>query len=73
MVQYEITLSLSSEKLLQIYRGAANSVVTRSRCGKVIRLPARHLLPFLDQTGVHGRFRLTLDADKRLTEIVRLS
>lgn len=71
MPQYEVGLSLSREKMLLVYQGAAHTVVARSRCGKVVQLSAKHLLPFLDHNGVHGQFRLTLSEDNRLLEIAR--
>ena len=73
MPVYEVNISLSREKMLLVYKGAAHTVVARSRCGKVIQLSARHLLPFLDRSGVHGSFRLTLSDDNRLVDIGRSS
>lgn len=63
---YEIRLSISRDKMMRYYQGNAKNVVTRARCGTTLQLAAKHLRPFLDHSGVHGVFRLTISSDNRL-------
>ena len=71
-VSYEISLAITNDQMRRYYDGSASVVVTRTRCGSTLQLAARHLRPFLDHNGVHGVFLLTLSADNRLLDLVRI-
>lgn len=66
VVNYEVRLSISRDKMMRYYQGNAKMIVTQTRCGTTLQLAAKHLRPFLDHSGVHGVFRLTLSSDNRL-------
>lgn len=72
MRRYEVDLCIPAAELLRYYRGAASAVVTTDRYGRRIRFPAASLRPFITRTGVHGRFRLSVDDDNRLRQVEAL-
>ena len=73
-VTHEIlfTVSISRREYLRYYRGLAKDVIVRSRDGRRIQFPARYLRPFVDHSGVHGEFRLTVDDRRKLIDLQRV-
>ena len=69
---YEINLSITYDQMLRYYQGSANVVVTRSQCGTTLQFSAKHLRRYLNHSGVHGSFRLTLSSDNHLINIERI-
>jgi hypothetical protein len=65
-------LHITAEEFLRYYRGTAQAVIVRSDDGRRIQLPARNFRPFLTESGISGRFRIRLDDNNRLVEMVRL-
>lgn len=70
MFRLHLDISLSAEEFLKVYRGSANRVFIRSREGRSVSLPARHLQPFLTHEGVHGSFILTFDQNGKMISLV---
>jgi hypothetical protein len=73
MDSYIVDLTLSRSQLLAYYRGAAQGVVARARSGERVQFPVVLLRPHVEQHGVRGSFRLTVDANRRLQRFERLS
>jgi len=65
-------LSLSPERYLHYYRGAAKSVVAQSLDGKRVAFPAERLRPFVTRDGVHGLFSIRFDTNNRFVALERL-
>ncbi|USD39569.1 MULTISPECIES: DUF2835 family protein [Ferrimonas] len=72
MSQYIFDLSVTASQMQRYYQGQAQVVVVRSLQGKVIHLHPRFLRPFVSATGIHGRFRLTLDASGQFNELIKI-
>ncbi len=47
MLSLLLDISLPAHEYLRVYQGTANRVILRSRDGRTVSLPARHLQPFL--------------------------
>lgn len=70
MFRLHLDISLSADEFLKVYQGSANRVFIRSREGRSVSLPARHLQPFLTREGVHGSFILTFDQNGKMISLV---
>ncbi|MCA1796300.1 MAG: DUF2835 domain-containing protein [Desulfuromonadaceae bacterium] len=66
-------LHISADDYLRYYQGKAHSVVAMGEDGRRIRLPAVKFRPFLDRTGIHGRFRLEFDQNFKFVSLTRIS
>ncbi len=71
MLRLHLDISLSADEFLRVYQGTANRVLVRSREGRTVSLPARHLQKFLTREGVYGSFVLTFDASGKMISLVR--
>jgi hypothetical protein len=63
------SLSISYEQFLAVYQGAARAVQVTADDGRSIRFPASALQPYLDHSGIHGRFEISFDQDNRLQSL----
>ncbi len=73
MPQLEVSVSISAERFLEYYRGSAKAVMAKATDGRTVKFPANLLQPFLDRSGVHGRFRIEFDARGRCQKIERVN
>lgn len=60
MIRYRFSLRISAGELQKYYQGSAQTLVVNSDCGKVIHLHVRYIRPFVNLSGVQGRFELQL-------------
>ena len=67
------SVSLSSEQVLQFYKGLKNRVQVKTDNGQTMSLPYDILLQHLTREGVHGRFEIIYADDGTLGELRRLS
>jgi len=65
-------LNISAADFLRYYQGQASSVSVTADDGRTIRLPALRFRPFLERTGVHGRFRLEFDEKCKFISLTRI-
>jgi hypothetical protein len=72
MTAYEFSLSLSAAETERIYRGDGRFILVETDSGLSLRLPASNFRRFVDANGVHGRFRVRVDASSQLLELDRL-
>ncbi len=72
MTAYEFSLALSAIETERIYRGDGRFVLVETDAGLSLRLPASNFRPFVEADGIHGRFRVRVDAGNRLQEIERV-
>ncbi len=73
MAEYRFSLSLSAERYLAYYQGAARAVIVRAHDGRRVQFPADALRPYVTQDGVHGEFVLQANAQGRLVTLKRLT
>lgn len=72
MLSLLFDISISTQDFLRVYKGTVNRVLIRSRDGRTISLPARHLQPFLTHDGVYGSFIMEFNAQGQLLDLRRL-
>ncbi|MFC5698655.1 DUF2835 family protein [Pseudomonas sp. GCM10022186] len=68
-----LDISLTADEIPAVYQGRANRVPLRSRDGRRVSLPARHLRPHPGHSGVRGTFELAAQpASPRVTRAAQL-
>ena len=72
MTEYHFRLSISTEKCLAYYEGAAQAVVVTLANGQNLQFPAESLRPFILRDGVHGAFVLRVNANNKLQALERV-
>ncbi|MDY0190056.1 MAG: DUF2835 domain-containing protein [Desulfuromonas sp.] len=72
MNQLTFNVKISSQQYLKFYQGVASWVNIVAEDGRRLKLPAKHLRPFLGQDGISGRFLLIFDDKNQMTELKRL-
>lgn len=73
MLSLVFDISIPAQEFLRVYQGTANRVLIRSRAGRTISLPARHLQPFLTRNGISGSFIMEFNAQGQLLDLRRLA
>lgn len=73
MLSLVFDISIPAQEFLRVYQGTANRVLIRSRTGRTISLPARHLQPFLTRNGISGSFIIEFNAQGQLLDLRRLA
>ena len=69
---FVVDLAISADEFLRLYQGSARAVVARARNGQTVQFPANALTRFVLNDGVHGSFRLVIDARNKLESIDRI-
>ncbi len=72
MLSLLFDISIPAQEYLRVYQGTANRVLIRSRDGRTVSLPARHLQPFLTHEGIRGSFMLRFNEQGKLLDLRRL-
>ena len=72
MLSLLFDFSIPAQEYLRVYQGTANRVLIRSRDGRTVSLPARHLQPFLTHEGIRGSFMLRFNEQGKLLDLRRL-
>lgn len=67
-----INIDISADEYLKLYKGQAKDVVTRAMDGRTVRFPASILQPFVQRSGVKGRFRIVFDSKGKFQGIERV-
>jgi hypothetical protein len=71
--RFEFQLSVPAHTCLDYYRGAIKQVRVVGVTGETLQFPAALLTRFVTETGVHGRFVLTCDDDRKGARLERLA
>lgn len=72
MLSLLFDISIPAQEYLRVYQGTANRVLIRSRDGRTVSLPTRHLQPFLTHEGIRGSFMLRFNEQGKLLDLRRL-
>lgn len=72
MNRFEFQLDVAPEQYLDYYRGVARHVIVRCTSGRTVQFPASLLQRILTPGGIHGRFALTCDEQRKCTGLQRL-
>ena len=71
-MDYLFNVSVSAERLLAMYRGQAQHLVVHSHQGLKLQLPLSNFREFVDQDGLHGLYRVTVDENNKLQSLQKL-
>ncbi len=66
-------LSLSAERMLAYYQGAAQQVSVQTGDGRRVQFPAQWLRRFVTAAGVTGLFEMRFGADHKLIDLRRIA
>lgn len=67
------SLAIAPEAYLQYYRGTAKAVRVISEDGRSLQFPAEALQPFIQKSGIHGRFRLIFDKNHKFLKLEKIN
>lgn len=73
MLSLVFDISIPAQEYLRVYQGTAQRVLVRSRDGRTVSLPARHLQRFLTRDGISGSFKMEFNRQGELLDLRRLS
>lgn len=73
MDSFFFKLALSYERCESLYKPGNNTVIVLADNGKRIQLPAKNLRPFVQRSGLHGRFRLMITANNKIHSLEKIS
>ncbi len=71
-LEYKFFLDISSDELLNIYKGAYRKVRIVSTEGVVIELDCEHLKRFTAEDGIHGFFKLITSSSHSFIDLIKL-
>ena len=71
MQRVVVSLRISADKMLSVYRGGARTVWTKTSDGRTIEFPADLLRKFVSEDGVYGSFEICFDGQNRLISMRR--
>lgn len=73
MNEIRFRIAVSAQEYLRYYKQEVDSVLVTAQDGRILQLPAGALQKFLDQTGIHGSFRVIYDNNNKLLRVERVS
>lgn len=73
MPELVIELNISADQLLAYYRGDARAVRARAVNGQTVQFPISVLQKHVMPDGIHGVFRMEVDANNKFIRIERVS
>ncbi len=65
-------VNISYQEFLRYYKGEASSVRIKADNGQIIMFPAAKLRPFVDHSGVRGRFVISFDRNNKFVSLERI-
>ena len=69
---FEFSLDLPAHKIERIYQGTARYILVESDDGLTLQLPATNFREYVEEDGIHGRFRVRIDDNNRIIYLRRL-
>ena len=71
--EYEFSVTVSADRLLAMYRGDVHYLVVRARNGLTLQLPLSNFRQYVDENGLSGLFRVTVDEHNKIKHLTRLA
>ena len=68
MRRYIVDLNVSTQKMLEFYKGNKKYIVASAQSGQTIRFPLHVLRPFVTSQGICGRFQVSCDPEGKLID-----
>ncbi len=72
MRTFEFAMALSAQKTQSIYQGQARSILVETDKGLKLQLPVANFRSHVNVGGIHGRFRIKIDADNKIVALLKL-
>ncbi len=72
MRNFDFNMALSADKTHAIYEGRARYILVESLQGLKLQLPAASFLGYVGADGIHGRFRVKIDATNKILTLRRI-
>ena len=72
MQNFEFTMTLSAQKTQSIYEGQARHILVVTDDGLKLQLPAANFRSYVTADGIHGRFRVEIDATNKIMALQKL-
>ncbi len=72
MRSFDFNMGLSADKTQAIYRGRVRYIVVESVQGLKLQLPAASFRGYVGVDGIHGRFRVKIDAANKIFALRRI-
>ncbi len=72
MPTLELNISLTAQQVKTIYEGQTRFILATSSDGLKVQLPALNFRPFVTLNGIHGRFRVSVDANNKIRKLEKL-
>ena len=72
MPEFEFNLALPALEIRSIYEGQARYILVVTDEGLKLQLPAANFRKFVASDGIHGRFRVIIDANNKIRELRKL-
>lgn len=73
MPELTFDLNLSAAKVMAYYRGELRAVQARATTGQLVQFPASALQRLVTPEGVHGRFKLVFDENRKFVGLERVT
>lgn len=73
MNEIRFRLEISAQEYLRYYRGEVDAVQIRTTDGRLIQFPANALQKYINQSGIHGSFRIVFDDNNKMISMERVS
>lgn len=73
MKQFTFSLHLTYQQFQSYYLGNVANVMVTTDTGLRLQLPAMRLRPFLSHSGIHGRFRLSVDDANKFIRLEQIA
>lgn len=73
MQEVMISLKISADEYLKLYRGQARTVSARAMDGRTVRFPANILNPYVTRRGIRGVFIISFSEQGKFLAIRELS
>ena len=73
MRSYFFSLSVPYDQCENLYITGQNTVILTADSGERIQLPTMNLRPFVDRSGLKGRFKLVIDDKNKVKSFVKVS
>ncbi len=72
MLTLRFYLNLTAEQIQSYYSGSVKFVAVRSEDGINLRFPVSELQPFVEHSGVEGKFEIQFTEDNKFLRLIRL-
>ena len=72
MRRFDFYMALTAEKTRSIYEGQARYILVESDAGLKLQLPAANFRDYVTVDGIHGRFRVKIDANNKIVSLGKI-